>query len=146
MTRMRIAGRFAGARLRLAGAAAGIGAIGAKELRGRMRGRRAFVILTVYLVLLGGFAWMVEAINEQSLRNVYANQAAYASANVGRAVFSALLMLETLLVVVLAPAFTAGAISLEREKQTLDMLAPTPVSSLALVVGELVSALVSVFL
>ena len=147
MTRMGVgAGRFAGARLRLAGAAAGIGAIGAKELRGRMRGRRAFVILTVYLVLLGGFAWMVEAINEQSLRNVYANQAAYASANVGRAVFSALLMLETLLVVVLAPAFTAGAISLEREKQTLDMLATTPISSLAIVVGKLFSALVYVFI
>ena len=32
----------------------GIGAVGVKELRGRMRGRRAFVILTIYLVL-GGF-------------------------------------------------------------------------------------------
>ena len=39
---------------------------------------------------------------------------------------SALLMIETLLVVFLAPAFTAGAISLEREKQTLDLLATTP--------------------
>ncbi len=27
-----------------------------------MRGRRAFVILTLYLLLLGGFAWMVELI------------------------------------------------------------------------------------
>lgn len=138
--------RYGGVRARLSAAAAGVGAIGAKELRGRMRGRRAFVILTVYLVLLGGFAWMVEAINEQSLRNVYANQAAYASANIGRAIFSALLMLETLLVVVLAPAFTAGAISLEREKQTLDMLATTPISSLAIVVGKLFSALVYVFI
>ena len=32
-----------------------------------MRGRRAFVILTIYLVLLGGFAWMVELIMERSL-------------------------------------------------------------------------------
>ena len=29
--------------------AGGIGAVGVKELRGRMRGRRAFVILTIYL-------------------------------------------------------------------------------------------------
>ena len=44
----------------------GIGAVGVKELRGRMRGRRAFVILTIYLVLLAGFAWMVELIMERS--------------------------------------------------------------------------------
>ncbi len=34
-----------------------------------MRGRRAFVILTLYLVLLGGFAWMVEFIGEASFNN-----------------------------------------------------------------------------
>ena len=60
--------------------------------------------------------------------------------------FGALVLVETLLVVFLAPAFTSGAISLEREKQTLDMLAATPISSLAIVVGKLLSALAYVFL
>ena len=46
----------------------------------------------------------------------------------------------------LAPAMTAGAISLEREKQTLDMLATTPISSLAIVIGKLLSALTYVFI
>ena len=46
-------------------------------------------------------------------------------------------MLETLQVVFLAPALTAGAISLEREKQTLDLLVVTPISSLAIVIGKL---------
>ena len=55
-------------------------------------------------------------------------------------------MFQTLLVVFLAPAFTAGAISLEREKQTLDLLATTPISSLAIVLGKLASALTFVFL
>ena len=50
-------------------------------------------------------------------------------------------MLETLLVAFLAPASTAGAISLEREKQTLELLAATPISSLAIVIGKLLSAL-----
>ena len=45
--------------------AGGVGAVGVKELRGRMRGRRAFVILTIYLLLLGGFAWMVELMLER---------------------------------------------------------------------------------
>ena len=46
--------------------AGGVGAVGVKELRGRMRGRRAFVILSLYLVLLAGFAWMVELIMERT--------------------------------------------------------------------------------
>ncbi len=32
-----------------------------------MRGRRAFIILTIYLLLLGGFALMVEQIMEAEL-------------------------------------------------------------------------------
>jgi ABC-type transport system involved in multi-copper enzyme maturation permease subunit len=124
----------------------GISAIGAKELRGRMRGRRAFVILTIYLLLLGGFAWMVELLMERSLTSGFGSSAAYASASIGQGIFAAILMLETLQVVFLTPAATAGAISLEREKQTLDMLITTPISSLAIVVGKLLSALTYVFL
>jgi ABC-type transport system involved in multi-copper enzyme maturation permease subunit len=124
----------------------GISAIGAKELRGRMRGRRAFAILTIYLLLLGGFAWMVELLMERSVTAGLGASAAYASASIGQGIFAAILMLETLQVVFLAPAATAGAISLEREKQTLDMLIVTPISSLAIVVGKLLSALTYVFL
>jgi ABC-type transport system involved in multi-copper enzyme maturation permease subunit len=130
----------------LRGALAGMTAIGVKELRGRMRGRRAFVILTVYLVLLAGFAWMMALILEREYAAALGGSAAFASAQIGRGVFGALLILETVLVVALAPAFTAGAISLEREKQTLDMLAATPISSLALVLGKLISALTYVFI
>ncbi len=46
----------------------------------------------------------------------------------------------------LAPAFTTGAISLEREKQTIDMLVTTPLSTLGMVIGKLFSALSYVFL
>ncbi|HVL53493.1 MAG TPA: ABC transporter permease [Vitreimonas sp.] len=128
------------------GAFAGLSAVGTKELRGRMRGRRAFVILTVYLVLLAAFAWMMELILEQQHGQASASSAAFASASIGRGIFTALMMLETLLVVALAPAFTAGAISLEREKQTLDMLVTTPISSASIVVAKLFSALTYLFI
>jgi ABC-type transport system involved in multi-copper enzyme maturation permease subunit len=132
-------------RLALAGALSGLTAIGVKELRGRMRGRRAFVILTVYLMLLAAFAWMMELILvEEKSRG--AGSAAFASAEIGAGVFTGLVMLQTLLVVVLAPAFTAGAISLEREKQTLDLLATTPISSVSIVVAKLFSALTYLFI
>jgi ABC-type transport system involved in multi-copper enzyme maturation permease subunit len=127
----------------------GIVAVGVKELRGRVRGRRAFVVLTFYLLFLGLFAWAWELVAERAYvqnASLQGGSAAFASALVGQEVFGALILVETLLVVFLAPAFTSGAISLEREKQTLDMLAATPISSLAIVVGKLISALAYVFL
>jgi ABC-type transport system involved in multi-copper enzyme maturation permease subunit len=125
--------------------ASGISAVGVKELRGRMRGRRAFAILTIYLVLLGVFGWMVQLYLERYWAGQFGGFT-YASAEIGRGIFAAMLMLETLLVTLLAPAVTAGAISSEREKQTLGLLAATPISSLAIVVGKLLSALTYVFL
>jgi ABC-type transport system involved in multi-copper enzyme maturation permease subunit len=127
----------------------GVLAVGVKELRGRVRGRRAFVVLTFYLLFLGLFAWAWELVAERAYVQNAALQgasAALASSIVGQEVFGALILVETLLVVFLAPAFTSGAISLEREKQTLDMLTTTPISSLAIVVGKLLSALAYVFL
>ena len=126
--------------------AGGIAAIGVKELRGRMRGRRAFAIITIYLVLLGGFALMAERLFEANASRGFGGTAAFASAQIGQGIFAALLMLMTLQVVFLAASSTAGSISLEREKQTLELLIATPISSLAIVLGKLLSALVYVFL
>ena len=128
------------------GTIGGIVAIGVKELRGRMRGRRAFIILTIYLLLLGGFALMVERIMEASFLSPFSGASATAGPAIGQGMFAALLMLMTLQVVFLAPSSTAGAISLEREKQTLELLVTTPISSVAIVIGKLLSALVYVFL
>ena len=126
--------------------AGGVCAIGVKELRGRMRGRRAFAIITIYLLLLGGFALMVEKLVEANYSSGFGGQSAFAGAAIGQGVFAALLMLMTLQVAFLAPSSTSGSISLEREKQTLELLIATPISSLAIVVGKLLSALVYVFL
>lgn len=123
----------------------GIAAVGVKELRGRMRGKRAFVMLTIYLLIVAGFAWMVESFAEMTFASGMVSGAS-AAAEIGRQMFTGLLMLLTLVVLVLAPASTAGAISLEREKQTLDLLTTTPISSLAIVLGKLLSALSWVFL
>ena len=135
-------------RLRRPRLSSGISAIFVKELRGRMRGRRAFVILTIHVLLLTAFAWMFERMNEDSFVNqgLYGGQSQFASAAVGRGVFSGLLFLQTLMIAVLAPAATAGAISSEREHQTLELLTVTPISSIAIVVGKLFSALAWVFI
>ena len=115
----------------------GIAAVGVKELRGRMRGRRAFAIITIHLLILAGFAVLVQEIQVSSMMNGFSGTS---TADVGRGLFIGLLALLTIIVMVLAPGSTAAAISLEREKQTLDMLVTTPVSSIALVLGKLLSS------
>jgi ABC-type transport system involved in multi-copper enzyme maturation permease subunit len=134
-------------RLPSLGLTSGIAAIIVKELRGRMRGRRAFIILTLYVLLLAVFGWMLQQITEaeNSVRSSFGPEATYASAEVGRGIFVGLLLAQTLMVAVLAPAATANAISGEREHQTLDLLAVTPISSLAIDMGKLLSALAWVF-
>ena len=111
-------------------------AVGVKELRGRMRGKRSFVILTINLLLIAGFAWMIESISERNLSGGFGS-AFGASSEIGRQLFTAIMFLLTLITLILAPASTAGAISLEREKQTLDLLTTTPISSLAIILGKL---------
>jgi ABC-type transport system involved in multi-copper enzyme maturation permease subunit len=114
---------------------AGISAIWLRELRGRMRGKRAFLFLTFYLSLLATILWLALRTSESlplSLVDL---------ANIGRGIFGAVILVETLVVVALAPAYTAGSITSEREKQTYDLLAVTPISSLSLVIGKLLSGL-----
>jgi ABC-type transport system involved in multi-copper enzyme maturation permease subunit len=134
----------------------GVTAVTSRELRGRMRGRRAFVVLTIYLLLLAAIAFGIYAYlqrqadldaalrvqNGEGFGMPGGVSPGFAlSASVGHMLFTGILLLETLLVLILAPAFTAGAISSEREHQTLDLLVTTPLSTLGVVVGKLISAL-----
>lgn len=60
-------------------------------------------------------------------------------------IFSNLSYLQLLLVALLAPIFTAGAITQEQDSQTYDILLATPLSNGQIVLGSLVSRLFFVF-
>jgi ABC-type transport system involved in multi-copper enzyme maturation permease subunit len=113
-----------------------------KELRGRMRGARAFVVMSVYLALMSGFTTLVYVINV-STRDIYG---VTSTGVIGRWLFAAIVGLELFLVTFIAPAFTAGAISGERERQTYDLLKTTLLPARSLIVGKMVSALSYIFL
>ena len=130
----------------LAGLFPGVTAIVVKEVRGRMRGRRAFVALTVYLLILAGFLWMVERLIASTYQPCFGCGPSYNSSTAGLGMFIGMLMLQSLLVAVLGPSATAGSISGEREHQTLELLSVTPISSWAIPIGKLLSALAWVFL
>jgi ABC-type transport system involved in multi-copper enzyme maturation permease subunit len=50
------------------------------------------------------------------------------------------------LVMILAPALSSSAVSIEREKQTLELLLTTPVSTMGMIAGKLFASLAYVFL
>lgn len=111
-----------------------------KELRSRMRGRRAFIVLTLYLVLMGFFVSLIYL-------TVTANDTSTSNARIaGQTIFFTMVSLEIFLAILLAPAFTAGAISGEKERQTYDLLRTTMLSPAAFVFGKLISALSYIFL
>ena len=109
-----------------------------KELRGRMRGRRAFISLTLYLVLISLFIGGIYAILEVQ-GNVARLDPSFRQ-NVGKVIFSSVVLFEFLLIGFIGPSLTAGAITGEREHRTFDLLRTTLLSARALVFGKLGSA------
>jgi len=113
------------------------GAVLMKELRTRMRGWRAPLVITLYLLVLALIAFgMLQAM-------ITSNQSFTVStaANTGVALFTVLSLFQMLLLVFITPASTATAISGERQRQTLDLLLVTRLSSTGIVLGKLVAAL-----
>jgi ABC-type transport system involved in multi-copper enzyme maturation permease subunit len=136
---------------------ASIAAVAGKESRWRMRGRRAFVVVTIYVALMSLLVYaMYRIVYDSALQRAQFMSEGFGfpsefvsgsvSAEIGQAIFGAILVLQTVLTVMVAPALTAGAISAEREKQTFELLITTPVSTLGLVVGKLISSLAFLFL
>lgn len=116
----------------------------AKELRGKMRGRQGFIMLSVYLSLISffiGLVYLFLAV-DGSLSN---GNPGYLQI-VGKMIFSTVVLLELLMVSFIGPALTSGAISSERERQTFDLLRTSLLSGRALVFGKLSSAVVFLLL
>jgi ABC-type Na+ efflux pump permease subunit len=114
-----------------------------KELRSRMRGARAFIVLTVYLLLLGAFSSLIYVAVSESYTNASGQTTV---GEIGRTLFGGVVAIEMLLVAFIAPAFTSGAISGEREHQTFDLLRTTLLPPYSFVVGKLLSAMLFVLL
>lgn len=103
-----------------------------REARVRMRGWRAPGLITLYVGVMGLVAWLIVVI---------ANQSGPAFApEMGGIIFGALSWVQFVLLCFSSPGLTAGAISGERERQTLDLLLVTRMSPLQVVLGKLGAA------
>jgi ABC-type transport system involved in multi-copper enzyme maturation permease subunit len=107
-----------------------------KELRGRMRGPRAFILLTMYLAILGGVALLIYvAVASNSGSSVETGR------TIGKALFFTIAIVALIEVCVITPSLTAGSIAGEKERQTYDLLIASQLSPWQIVWGKLGAAL-----
>jgi ABC-type transport system involved in multi-copper enzyme maturation permease subunit len=115
-----------------------------KEFRSRMRGWRAFAMLTAYLIFLALFSYGVYRII--LISSPYSLAGMPLSPFIGQALYAAITNLSLFFVAFLTPALTATAISSEHENLTLEMLQATPLAAHTILFGKLVSTASYIFL
>src|SRR5437870_13691766 len=106
----------------------------AKEYRARMRTWRSPFAITIYIVLLGGLGW---AVFSAIANNTFGS----GQNNYGQTLFTFLVLVQVALLAFVTPALTAGAISGERERQTIDLLFVTPIATFSIIWGKLLASM-----
>ena len=105
-----------------------------KEFKLRFRTVKSFVGLFMYLLIFGilalGFIYVL------TLNQTYL----FFQPEESRALFSYLAIIQLVMLLFITPGLTAGVVSGERERQTLNILLTTTLSSFQIIVGKLLSS------
>jgi len=115
----------------------------AKEYRSRMRTWRSPLAMTIYILLLGGVGWAIFSSTASAARNSFNGAQA---ANYGQVLFLWLILFQMVLLAFITPALTAGAVSSERERQTIDLLFVTKLPAFSILWGKLLASMSFVIL
>ena len=113
-----------------------------KELKTRMRGWKTPLLITSYLLFLGlvvFFGFLSSNIASRYSMNSFSPVTALG-------VYNILAVFQLLLVIFITPALTAASVSGERERQTLDLLLCTNLTSFSVIAGKVVVAIAQVML
>lgn len=105
-----------------------------KDGLSRMRSWRAPAVIALYVGTLGLFGCLIFAAQLSTPRT------GWGYATIGSSVFTTLALVQLLLVCLFTPAVAAGAISGERERQTLDVLIVSGMTPLRIVWGKLIAS------
>lgn len=110
-----------------------------REFRSRMRGARSYLITGAYTVLVAlivlSVYWAL-TVNGPTGNISATNQRA---ADAGRGIWTWGCLVQAFILPLLVPAFTCGAITLEREREMLELLLLTRQSALQICLGKLAS-------
>lgn len=106
-----------------------------KEFKLRFRSFKSFLGILFYLLALGimiiGFVF-IESLN---------NNQGFFKPDQSREMFMVLTVIQLALILFITPGLTAGVISSERERQTLNMMLTTTQSSTSIILSKLISSI-----
>ncbi|MCI0488390.1 MAG: ABC transporter permease [Blastocatellia bacterium] len=105
-----------------------------KEMRSRMRGKRAFLVLTGYVLVLSAIIGLIYLVFTKNVPRAMLNQA-------GAVLTPVLIYVQMGLICIVSPTFCASAISSEREQETFDLLIASLARPSTIVFGKVGAAL-----
>jgi ABC-type transport system involved in multi-copper enzyme maturation permease subunit len=115
-----------------------------KELRQRLRERRSWLLPTLYLLVLSGtvsFAYYFGTEVEQQ-----AIQREVQGADIGLTIFLTVVFTQIIVLLLMAPVFSAGSITIEKEQRTLAGLLTSLLTAPQIWWGKFVAALLFLLL
>jgi ABC-2 type transport system permease protein len=111
-----------------------------KEFRTRMRGGKAYGVLLGYTLLLTLFIAIAYLQWVTSLQASGGTFTARAGFEAGQVFYRTLFVAQALMIALITPAITAGAITLEREQRTYEMVTLTLLRPRDIIAGKLAAA------
>jgi ABC-type transport system involved in multi-copper enzyme maturation permease subunit len=119
-----------------------------KEFRTRMRGARAYWILLGYTLMIAtilGFTYYTQQLHAtENGQNMLT--AAQAARDLGKTMYFIVFISQAIMVALITPAITSGAITIEREQRSYELLVTTPLRPIDLIRGKLTAAVAFVVL
>ena len=106
-----------------------------REMRVALRSPRAWLLLAIYVSLLGAVV-LTQFPDEQALALAMSDAGAATAGERGRDIMNTFVYAQMFLVWLLVPALACGALAQERERQTLQTLLMTPLTPLQIVWGK----------
>jgi ABC-2 type transport system permease protein len=113
----------------------------AKEYRSRMRTWRSPLTITIHVIVLGGIGWAVFSAIANSVAGFGNSGGGFSPSSMGILLFTFLILFQIVLLSFITPALTSGAISGERERQTIDLLFVTPLAPFSIIWGKLLASM-----
>lgn len=123
-----------------------------KEFRSRMRGARSYWVLLIYTLLLAGIMAIRYFFHEMTQVDVSAAPGSWNSAagqgarDLGQWIYYFAFIAQSIMVMLITPALTAGGITIEREQRSYEFLVTTPLRPVDVIRGKLTSAVAFVVL